>query len=113
MDTTYSNFKILTPYPGTPQFKQLRHLIFERDWEKFDGYTLTFNHPVLTPRQARLLLGMAFSRLGFRPSLVLNTFGLHKYSHHPLIKKADRWVWRKQDERDRSWMTEGIFAGAS
>ena len=110
MDSTYSNFKILTPYPGTPQFKQLRHLIFERDWEKFDGYTLTFNHPVLTPRHARLLLGMAFSRLGFRPSQVLNALGLHKYSHYPLIKKVDRWVWRKQDERDRPWLTEGVVA---
>jgi len=110
MDTTYSNFKILTPYPGTPQFKQLRPLIFEKDWEKFDGYTLTFNHPVLTPRQARLLLGMAFSRLALRPSQVLNTLGLHKYSHHPLAKRADRWVWRKQDDRDQSWMTKRVFA---
>src|SRR5262249_5439637 len=42
LDSTYANFKILTPYPGTPQYKQLKSLIFENDWEKFDGYTLTF-----------------------------------------------------------------------
>jgi len=31
LDTTYANFKILTPYPGTPQFKQLQPLICETD----------------------------------------------------------------------------------
>ena len=72
LDTTYANFKILTPYPGTPQFNQLKHLVFETDWEKFDGYTLTFNHPTLTPRRARLMLGMAYSRFIGRPSQLFN-----------------------------------------
>ena len=106
LDTTYTNFKILTPYPGTPQFKQLKPLIFETDSQKFDGYTLTFNHPVLTPRRGRLLLGMAFSRSMLRPSQVLNTFGLHKYSHLRWVKKADDWIWRRQDKNDRPWMAE-------
>jgi radical SAM superfamily enzyme YgiQ (UPF0313 family) len=30
LDTTYANFKILTPYPGTPQFKQIKPLILKR-----------------------------------------------------------------------------------
>jgi hypothetical protein len=68
LDSTYANFKILTPYPGTPQFKQLKPLIVETDWEKFDGYTLNFRHPALTPRRARLMLGIAYSRYFFRPS---------------------------------------------
>ena len=112
LDTTYTNFKILTPYPGTPQFKQLKPLIFEKDWEKFDGYTLTFNHPVLTPRRARLLLGMAFSRSMVRPSQVLNTFGLHRYSHLRWVKKADDWIWHRQDKNDRPWMSERKVAEA-
>ena len=36
---------MLTPYPGTPMFKQLEPLLTETDWEKFDGYTPTFAHP--------------------------------------------------------------------
>jgi radical SAM superfamily enzyme YgiQ (UPF0313 family) len=106
LDTTYANFKILTPYPGTPQFKQLKPLIFETDWEKFDGYTLTFNHPNLSPRRARLMLGMAYSRFLARPSQIMNWLGLHKYSHHPWLQKADAWSWRQQDYFDRPWLSQ-------
>ncbi|HEX3083353.1 MAG TPA: radical SAM protein [Pyrinomonadaceae bacterium] len=106
LDTTYVNFKILTPYPGTPQFKQLQPLIFESDWEKFDGYTLTFNHPHLTPRRARLMLGMAYSRFMARPSQLMNWLGLHEYSHHPWLQKADAWSWRQQDYFDRPWLSQ-------
>jgi anaerobic magnesium-protoporphyrin IX monomethyl ester cyclase len=106
LDSTYANFKILTPYPGTPQFKQLKPLIFERDWENFDGYTLTFNHPVLTPRRARLMLGMAYSRFIARPSQLVNWLGLHKYSHQFWLQKADAWSWRKLDYFDRPWISQ-------
>jgi anaerobic magnesium-protoporphyrin IX monomethyl ester cyclase len=106
LDSTYANFKILTPYPGTPQFKQLKPLVFETDWEKFDGYTLNFRHPVLTPRRARLMLGMAYSRYFFRPSQFFNLVGKHELSHHPLLKKADDWAWRTQQYRDRPWIAE-------
>lgn len=106
LDTTYANFKLLTPYPGTPLYKQMKSLIFEKDWEKFDGYTLNFNHPNLTPRRARLMLGMAYARFYGRPSQGLNALGLHKYATKPLIKRADEWSWRKQDNRDRGWIAE-------
>ena len=45
LGSTFAQFKILTPYPGTPMFKQLEPLLTETDWEKFDGYTPTFKHP--------------------------------------------------------------------
>jgi radical SAM superfamily enzyme YgiQ (UPF0313 family) len=106
LDSTFANFKILTPYPGTPQFKQLKPLIFETDLEKFDGYTLNFRHPVLTPKRARLMLGMAYSRYLFRPSQICNLLGRHQYARHPLFKRADEWAWRKQASRDRSWRAE-------
>lgn len=106
LDSTYANFKILTPYPGTPQFKQLKPLVFETDWERFDGYTLNFRHPVLTPRRARLMLGMAYSRYFFRPSQLCNFLGRHKYSHHPLLQKADDWARRFQESRDSGWIAE-------
>ncbi|MFS8085462.1 MAG: B12-binding domain-containing radical SAM protein, partial [Acidobacteriota bacterium] len=112
LDTTYANFKILTPYPGTPQFKQLKPLIFETDWEKFDGYTLTFNHPHLTPRRARLMLGMAYSRYIARPSQLLNWLGLHEYSRHEWLQKADAWSWRQQEYFDRPWLSQRNVAEA-
>ncbi len=108
LDSTYANFKILTPYPGTPQYKQLKPLIFETDWEKFDGYTLNFRHPVLTPRRARLLLGMCYSRFFLRPSNLLNFFGMHRYAHNPWLNKIDMLSWRAQDYFDRPWVSERV-----
>jgi radical SAM superfamily enzyme YgiQ (UPF0313 family) len=106
LDTTHANFKLLTPYPGTPLYKQMKLLIFEKDWEQFDGYTLNFTHPNLTPRRARLMLGMAYSRFFFRPSQLLNLTGLHRYSRIPLMQRADAWSWRKQDYFDRPWVSQ-------
>jgi radical SAM superfamily enzyme YgiQ (UPF0313 family) len=106
LDTTHANFKVLTPYPGTPLYKQLKPLIFERDWEKFDGYTLTFNHPNLTPRRARLLLGMAYSRFFGRPSQLFNLFGLHGIARSQPVQFLDDLAWRAYDHFDRDWMLE-------
>ena len=106
LNSTRANFKILTPYPGTPLYKKMKHLIVENDWEKFDGYTLNFTHPVLTPRRARLMLGMAYSRFFFRPSILLNMVGLHQYSRMPLLRWADDWSWRRQDYFDRPWLSQ-------
>ena len=57
LGSTFAQFKILTPYPGTPMFKQLEPLLTERDWEKFDGYSPTFKHPNLTGPELQFLLG--------------------------------------------------------
>ena len=106
LGTTRANFKILTPYPGTPLYKQMKPLIWETDWQQFDGYTLNFNHPVLTPRRARLMLGMAYSRFFFRPSQLMNIFGLHRYSNVSFFRHADEWSWRRQDYFDRPWVSQ-------
>jgi radical SAM superfamily enzyme YgiQ (UPF0313 family) len=106
LDSTFANFKILTPYPGTPQFKQLESLINESDWENFDGYTLNFRHPKLTPRRARLMLGMCYARFFLRPSNLLNLAGMHRYAHLPLLKKVDDWSWWWQEYFDRPWLAE-------
>src|SRR4029079_19603179 len=48
LGSTFAQFKILTPYPGTTLWKGRMELIYETDWEQFDGFTPTFNHPQLT-----------------------------------------------------------------
>lgn len=106
LDSTFANFKILTPYPGTPHFKQLKSLINDDDWENFDGYTLNFRHPALTARRARLMLGMCYSRFFLRPSNILNFAGMHRYAHLPVIKKVDEWSWHWQEYFDRPWLVE-------
>src|SRR5204862_7551897 len=68
LGSTVAQFKILTPYPGTPLWKQLEPQVFETDWERFDGFTPTFTHPNLSPVQMRFLLGAAYTRFYMRPS---------------------------------------------
>src|SRR6266542_5091801 len=72
LGSTFAQFKILTPYPGTPMFRQLEPLVTETDWEKFDGYTPTFTHPNLTDRELTFLLGAAYTRFYVRPSYLAN-----------------------------------------
>jgi len=69
---TVAQFKILTPYPGTPLFKRLEPLITENDWERFDGFTPVFNHPAIAQAELRFLLGSAYTRFYMRPSFVAN-----------------------------------------
>jgi radical SAM superfamily enzyme YgiQ (UPF0313 family) len=91
LGSTFAQFKILTPYPGTPMFKQLEPLLVETDWEKFDGYTPTFKHPNLTERELRYLLGAAYKRFYMRPSYLANFLKIQN-------KAVRDWV-RRMDER--------------
>jgi radical SAM superfamily enzyme YgiQ (UPF0313 family) len=91
LGSTFAQFKILTPYPGTPMFKQLEPLLTENDWEKFDGYTPTFRHPNLTAAELQFLLGTAYKRYYMRPSYLANFLKIQ----NPTILE---WVAR-MDER--------------
>ena len=46
---------VLTPLPGTPLWNEIdtKYGIFERDYEKYDAGHLVWNHPHLTPAEAR------------------------------------------------------------
>ena len=59
LGSTFAQFKILTPYPGTPLWRQMKPLVCEQDWEKFDRFTPTFTHPNLTAGDLMFLLGAA------------------------------------------------------
>ena len=76
LSPTFALFKILTPFPGTPLFKQMKPLITETDWEKFDGYTPNFKHPNMSHEDLTHMLGLAYTRFYVRPSWALNYFGI-------------------------------------
>jgi radical SAM superfamily enzyme YgiQ (UPF0313 family) len=46
---------ILTPLPGTPLWDEIdsKYGIFEKDYEKYDAGHLVWNHPHLSPAEAR------------------------------------------------------------
>jgi radical SAM superfamily enzyme YgiQ (UPF0313 family) len=92
LGSTFAQFKILTPYPGTPMFKQIEPLLVERDWEKFDGYTPTFTHPNLTERELRYLLGAAYKRFYMRPSYLANFLKIQNKAVRDWVSRMDERV---------------------
>jgi anaerobic magnesium-protoporphyrin IX monomethyl ester cyclase len=92
LGSTFAQFKILTPYPGTPMFKQLEPLLTETDWEKFDGYTPTFRHPNLTSQELMFLLGAAYKRFYMRPSYLANFLKIQNSATRGWVSRMDRRV---------------------
>jgi radical SAM superfamily enzyme YgiQ (UPF0313 family) len=92
LGSTFAQFKMLTPYPGTPMFKQLEPLLTETDWEKYDGFTPTFKHPNLTERELRFLLGAAYKRFYMRPSYLANFLKIQDGAIREWVSRLDRRV---------------------
>jgi anaerobic magnesium-protoporphyrin IX monomethyl ester cyclase len=92
LGSTFAQFKILTPYPGTPMFRQLEPLLTETDWERFDGYTPTFRHPNLTDRELRYLLGAAYKRFYMRPSYLANFLKIQNTAVRDWVSRMDERV---------------------
>ena len=92
LDSTFAQFKVLTPYPGTPMFKQLEPLVTEQDWEKFDGFTPTFRHPSLTNRELKFLLGRAYQRFYVRPSYLANLLKIQNRTVRNWLGRMDARV---------------------
>ena len=102
LGSTFAQFKILTPYPGTPMFRQMQPLLNEPDWEKFDGYTPTFTHPNLSGLDLKFLLGAAYTRFYVRPSFLANFLKIR----NPSLRG---WLPR-MDDRVRARHTRAEFA---
>ena len=93
LDTNLASYKILTPFPGTAFYEEIKDKITVKDWEKFDGLTLTFKHPNLTPEDIEEILTTAYARFYFRPSQFWRYHGKNylNYKEKEWIKKADKW----------------------
>jgi radical SAM superfamily enzyme YgiQ (UPF0313 family) len=92
LGSTFAQFKMLTPYPGTPMFKQIEPLLSETDWEQFDGFTPVFKHPNLTGRELKFLLGAAYKRFYMRPSYLANFLKIQNGAIREWVSRMDRRV---------------------
>ena len=100
LGSTFAQFKILTPYPGTPMFKQLQPLLTETDWEKYDGYTPTFAHPNLTTGELQFLLGAAYKRFYMRPSYLANFLKIQNSGVREWVSRMDRRVNERHSQQE-------------
>jgi radical SAM superfamily enzyme YgiQ (UPF0313 family) len=100
LGSTFAQFKILTPYPATPLWKQMSHLVYQSDWEEFDGFTPTFNHPNLTTNELKFLLGAAYTRFYVRPTFLANLLGIQSAPIRQVLRKLDTRVFAHQSQRE-------------
>jgi len=61
LNTTFSQFSVWTPYPGTPVYKEHENEIIAEKFEEFDQYNLVFKHKNLSPKEIRILLGRTYT----------------------------------------------------
>jgi anaerobic magnesium-protoporphyrin IX monomethyl ester cyclase len=105
LGSTVAQFKVLTPYPGTPLFKHLEPLIVEHDWEEFDGFTPVFTHPSLTRAELTFLLGTAYTRFYVRPSFLANYLRISAPGLRRVVRVLDAQVQRAHARRECARMT--------
>jgi anaerobic magnesium-protoporphyrin IX monomethyl ester cyclase len=106
LGATWAQFKILTPYPGTPLFGRMKPAITETDWERFDGFTPTFVHPTLTHRELKFLLGSAYTQFYMRPTFLTNYLRIGTPSVRSLVASLDGYVHRRH-LREMALMGDG------
>ena len=61
LNTTFSQFSVWTPYPGTPVYQEFKNKISVNEYEKFDQYNLIYDHNILNKKQIRKLLSSCYS----------------------------------------------------
>jgi radical SAM superfamily enzyme YgiQ (UPF0313 family) len=108
LGSTFAQFKLLTPFPGTPLYKRMEPLIFERDWENYDGLTPTFNHPNLTTQELRFLLTSAYDLFYLRPSFTTNFLGIQDTRFRDLAGRLDTSASRKIREKKATAMARPL-----
>jgi anaerobic magnesium-protoporphyrin IX monomethyl ester cyclase len=108
LGTTVAQFKLLTPYPGTPLWKQMAPLVYETDWQNFDGFTPTFRHPRLSANELRFLLAAAYTHFYQRPSWALDYCRVSKPAIRAVARHIDARVARRQAQRELACMSRTV-----
>lgn len=70
LNTFAIQFTVTTPYPGTQFYEAVRRDIFERDWERFNGWTSVYRHPAIGPEELHKLREFAYVSYHLRPRYV-------------------------------------------
>ncbi|MFQ6044712.1 MAG: hypothetical protein ACE5PV_27990, partial [Candidatus Poribacteria bacterium] len=83
----YAQFSILTPFPGTKLYEQVKERILIHDWDKYDGAHAVLKLDNLSPQEIEELLEKAYKQFYLRPKwLVKNLTGLSPKQVWALLK---------------------------
>jgi radical SAM superfamily enzyme YgiQ (UPF0313 family) len=70
LNTFAIQFTVTTPYPGTAFYAKVRHRIFDRNWEHFNGWTSVYRHPSVKTEDLHKLREFAYVSYHLRPRYV-------------------------------------------
>jgi len=108
LGSTAAQFKLLTPYPATPMWRQLQPRVYEADWQRFDGFTPTFTHPSLSADELLFLLEAAYNRFYLRPSYLAQLLRLRGRGLRALAR-FDSSVFAQHERRERAVMAKAVI----
>jgi anaerobic magnesium-protoporphyrin IX monomethyl ester cyclase len=83
LNTFAIQFTVTTPYPGTQFYESVKHAVFEKDWERFNGWTSVYNHPVISTEDLHRLREFAYVSYHLRPRYIWRF--LQSTILHPLL----------------------------
>jgi anaerobic magnesium-protoporphyrin IX monomethyl ester cyclase len=83
LNTFAIQFTVTTPYPGTQFYDAVKDNIFEKDWERFNGWTSVYRHPAIHPEDLHKLREFAYVSYHLRPRYVWQF--LKSTILHPLL----------------------------
>lgn len=93
LDTSIAQFSILTPYPGTQLYQEVKHLIFKHRWKFYDGLHLVFRHPKINRHLLQILLVSAFMRFYRRSREAIDGFNHVARRNRPSVRKMLVCAW--------------------
>ena len=69
--SSYAQFCVFTPYPGTPMYKEYKDKINVKFYEQFTQWELVFDHPNFKPREVTDLLNYAYKEYYLNPKWII------------------------------------------
>ncbi len=80
LNTTYAQFSIWTPYPGTPVYTEYEEKIIKKNYESFDQYSLVYKHNKFDSKQVRKFLDGAYTKYYSRVGWLIKYFKSFLYA---------------------------------
>jgi len=74
LNTTYAQFSVWTPYPGTPVFDEYKDKIVVENYDEFDQYHLVYKHELFSKENIRNYLSKAYSSYYLRINWLFKFF---------------------------------------
>ena len=109
LGSTLAQFKLLTPYPGTPLCKQMEQQVFEKDWERFDGFTPTFQPPEPLARgSCSSSWPRPTRRFYLRPSFFANFWRFERQWLLDLVARLDRRSQAMHSRKELAAMSRAV-----